>query len=123
MQAVKGKGTSLERQMALLLQRKGRRPQKNVAHLPGKPDLAFARHKIAVFVDGDFWHGWRFNQWRDKLGDYWKQKIERNRARDQRNFQRLRRMGWIVIRIWEHQLKRDPDRCIERVEEAIRSKK
>jgi DNA mismatch endonuclease, patch repair protein len=120
MQAVKGKDTSLERKMALLLQRVGRRPQRNVAHLPGKPDLAFGRFKVAVFVDGNFWHGWRFNEWRDKLGDYWKAKIERNRARDRKTFQRLRRMGWIVVRIWEHQLKRDPDGCVERVEAAIR---
>ena len=123
MQAVKGKGTSLELKMALLLRRNGRRPQMNVAHLPGKPDLAFCRLKVAVFVDGDFWHGWRFNQWRDKLGDYWKAKIERNRARDRKNFQRLRRMGWIVIRIWEHQLKRNPNGCVQRVEDAIQSKK
>lgn len=119
MQAVKGKDTSLERTMALLLQRVGRRPQRNVAQLPGKPDLAFGRFKVAVFVDGNFWHGWRFNQWRDKLGDYWKAKIERNRARDRRTFQKLRRMGWAVVRIWEHQLKRDPDDCVERVEAAI----
>ena len=120
MQAVKGKDTSLERTMALLLQRKGRRPQRNVAYLPGKPDLAFGKFKVAVFVDGDFWHGWRFSQWRHKLGDYWKAKIERNRTRDRRTFQKLRRMGWSVVRVWEHQLKRDPDGCVNRVEEAIK---
>jgi DNA mismatch endonuclease (patch repair protein) len=123
MQAIKGKGTSLERTMALLLRGRGLRPQLNVSHLPGKPDLAFCRLKVAVFVDGDFWHGWRFSLWRDKLSDYWKAKIEKNRVRDRRNFQRLRRMGWTVVRIWEHQLKRDPDRCVERVEEAIAKKK
>jgi len=119
MQAVKGKDTSLERQMALLLQRKGRRPQRNVAHLPGKPDLAFGRYKVAVFVDGRFWHGWHFAKWRDKLGEYWRNKIARNVARDRKNFQRLRRMGWVVVRVWEHQLARDPDGCVERVEAAI----
>src|SRR4030095_1726568 len=68
---------------------------------------------------GNFWHGWRFNQWCDKLGDYWRSKIARNRARDRKTFQKLRRMGWVVVRIWEHQLKRDPDGCLERVEAAI----
>ena len=72
-----------------------------------------------MFVDGDYWHGWRFPAWRDKLARYWKQKIENNRRRDQRNFQRLRKDGWLVIRIWEHEVERDAARCIGRIEAAV----
>jgi DNA mismatch endonuclease (patch repair protein) len=75
---------------------------------------------VVVFVDGDYWHGWRFPTWKDKLPPYWKQKIEKNRQRDRRNFRRLRREGWLVIRIWEHELECDPELCINRIEEAVR---
>ena len=62
---------------------------------------------MAVFIDGDFWHGFRFEAWRDKLSEKWEAKIEANRKRDERNFRRLRREGWKVLRLWEHQVQRD----------------
>jgi DNA mismatch endonuclease (patch repair protein) len=98
-----------------LLHRLGLRFRLHVATLPGCPDVVFARRKIAVFIDGDFWHGWRFSQWRHKLAPYWEAKIARNRARDERTFRKLRRHGWTVVRIWEHQLERDPSACAARV--------
>src|SRR5690606_6627081 len=62
---------------------RGLRYRKHCAHLPGKPDLVFARARVAVFVDGDFWHGWQFEKWEAKLSSvYWKEKIRRNRERD-----------------------------------------
>jgi DNA mismatch endonuclease (patch repair protein) len=72
-----------------------------------------------VFVDGDFWHGWRFPVWRDKLSEVWEAKIAATRHRDARNFRRLRRSGWRVVRIWEHQLARDADGCVARIREAL----
>jgi DNA mismatch endonuclease (patch repair protein) len=68
-----------------------------------------------MFVDGDFWHGYRFPSWCDKVSDFWKVKITRTRLRDRRNFQKLRRRGWKVIRIWQHELERDPSSCVNRV--------
>ena len=62
--------------------------------------------KVAVFVDGDFWHGWRLPAWEHKLSKFWRDKLRANRARDQRNFRRLRAAGWKVIRIWQHALKK-----------------
>jgi DNA mismatch endonuclease (patch repair protein) len=76
-----------------LVHARGLRYRKHVAALPGRPDLVFSGAKVAVFVDGDFWHGWRFSQWKDKLAPYWKEKIERNRRRDARNVRRLRHQG------------------------------
>jgi DNA mismatch endonuclease, patch repair protein len=87
--------------------------------LPGRPDFVMRKAKVAVFVDGDFWHGWRFPAWRDKLSVKWEAKIEKNRLRDARNFRRLRTLGWKVVRLWEHQLKRDPGACMVRVTAVI----
>jgi DNA mismatch endonuclease (patch repair protein) len=75
---------------------------------------------VAVFIDGDFWHGWRYPQWRASLTHFWQKKIDKNRDRDQRNFRRLRAMDWTVIRIWQHQLDRDIGQAIERVLVAIK---
>ena len=73
--------------------------------LPGSPDIVLPHHQVAIFVDGNFWHGWRLPTWEHKLTAFWRDKLRTNRARDQRNFQRLRRLGWTVCRIWEHQAK------------------
>jgi DNA mismatch endonuclease (patch repair protein) len=80
----------------------------------------FSRSRVAVFVDGDYWHGWRFPAWKDKLAAYWQEKIENNRRRDNRNFRRLRKDGWLVIRLWEHQVERDAERCVDRIEAVVR---
>jgi DNA mismatch endonuclease (patch repair protein) len=93
--------------------------------LPGRPDFVFVRQRVAVFVDGDFWHG---RQWRNRGFDslvshlrgirnsaYWIRKIERNIARDRGVNRRLRAAGWRVVRVWESELKKTPERCIRRV--------
>ena len=61
--------------------------------LPGSPDVVFPRQRVAVFIEGDFWHGYRFPRWADTLKPYWREKIERNRGRDRKNHAKLRRMG------------------------------
>jgi DNA mismatch endonuclease (patch repair protein) len=71
--------------------------------------------KIAIFVDGDFWHGWRFISWRLKLSPAWEEKIAANMRRDRRVRRALRLSGWTVIRVWEHQIERDIDRCVNRI--------
>lgn len=116
MQAVKGKDTSLERIVGTAFRKRGWRPRLNDPRLPGKPDFVFSRAKLIVFVDGDFWHGWRFPLWRAKLTGYWQAKIERNRRRDRLNLQRLRRAGWTVLRIWGHEVQRDLASVVNRVE-------
>src|SRR5882724_8301828 len=92
MAAVKGENTSLERLANAAFREMGWRFTRNVRSLPGKPDFVFAATRVAVFVDGDFWHGWRFPTWSRKLQPYWRAKIARNRRRDQKNFRSLRRM-------------------------------
>lgn len=115
MRAVKGKNTSLERTLSSAFHRRGWRYRRNYALLPGKPDFVFTKARVVVFVDGDFWHGWRYPLWKHKLSDYWRAKIERNRARDRRNFQRLRRQGWTVLRLWGHDVEKNLEASVERV--------
>lgn len=98
---------------------RGLRFRKHVRTLPGNPDVVFSRARVAVFVDGDFWHGYRFPRWQDKLTVFWRNKIGHNRRRDRANFRRLRRQGWTVIRLWGHEVLRDVAQCVTRVEAAV----
>lgn len=115
MRAVKGTNTSLERGLGSALHRAGLRYRKNAAALPGKPDFVFARARVVVFVDGDFWHGWRFPAWKHKLADFWRDKIEGNRRRDRRVRRRLGNQGWRVVRVWGHEIERDLEAAAARV--------
>ena len=119
MSRVRGKDTGLETTVRSALQKRGLRFRKHVAHLPGKPDIVFASAKVAVFLDGDFWHGYRFPLWRDQLTPFWQRKIGETRARDQRNFAKLRRAGWRVIRIWQHEVEKDLEACLHRISDAV----
>lgn len=115
MSRIRSTNTGPERTMMSLLDNKKIKYEKYAKDLPGKPDIVFRKEKIAVFIDGDFWHGWRFPLWQHKLSQAWKEKIEGNRKRDQRNFRKLRSKGWKVLRIWEHQVEKNPDRYIKKI--------
>ncbi len=118
MKRVKLKNGALERLVQRELRAHGLRFQRHVHTLPGSPDIVFRQAKVAVFVDGDFWHGWRLPAWEHKLSRFWRDKLRGNRTRDQRNFRRLRAAGWTVIRLWQHQLKH-PANCVSRVIKAL----
>jgi DNA mismatch endonuclease (patch repair protein) len=123
MSRIKGKDTGLEVQVRSALHMKGLRFRKHVKELPGKPDIVFHKARLAVFIDGDFWHGYRFPLWENKVSDFWKTKISKNRERDRKNHRKLRVMGWTVIRIWQHQIKQDFNGCIEKIVEKLRTNK
>src|SRR5262245_17750734 len=115
MAQVRSSGTSLETRLERALLAARIRFKKQVKSLPGRPDFVIPRTRIAVFVDGDFWHGFRFPAWRYKVSVFWQEKIDRNRNRDRRVHQRLRRMGWRVVRVWQHQINRDIGACVDRL--------
>jgi DNA mismatch endonuclease (patch repair protein) len=98
---------------------KGLEWESHARDLPGRPDFVFRTEKVAVFVDGDFWHGWRFHTWRHKLSPKWRMKIAATRERDRRSRSALKQQGWAVVRIWEHQLKKDPAGCVRRVRKHL----
>lgn len=115
MSRIKGKGTKPEQLMVAALRAEGFEFEQHVRDLPGTPDIVFRDARVVVFVDGDFWHGWRFPLWEHKLSIKWREKIAATRRRDQRNFRTLRREGWVVLRIWEHQVENNIDRVVARV--------
>lgn len=121
MARIKGKDTGPERTVVAALTELGLSFEQHVADLPGRPDVVFRDAKLVIFIDGDFWHGWRFPLWEHKLAAKWRDKIAATRRRDQRNFCRLRREGWRVIRIWEHQVESDPAKCVARILAALES--
>jgi DNA mismatch endonuclease (patch repair protein) len=115
MARIRGRDTGPERALAAALAERGCAPERHAHDLPGCPDFVDRTSRVAVFVDGDFWHGWRFDSWRDKLSEKWEEKIDGNRLRDARSRRALRRDGWKVIRLWEHQVERDAASCATRV--------
>ena len=115
MSKVRQKGTDIELSVSRALRQRGFHFRKNVRELAGSPDLVFTRERLAVFIDGDFWHGFRYPCWRHKIQPFWREKIEANRRRDQRNFRSLRRDGWRVMRIWQHQIETDIIGCVTRI--------
>ncbi len=92
----------------------------NCKDIKGKPDIVFRQFNVLIFLDSDFWHGWQFPRWKHLMkNDFWVNKIENNRKRDKKVTQNLRRKGWKVIRIWEHNIKSDRMSQIIRIKEAL----
>ena len=82
MSRIKGRDTGLERVLADPFRHLGLSWDAHPKDLPGRPDFVFRQARVAVFVDGDFWHGWRFPAWRHKMSEFWEVKLAGNRARD-----------------------------------------
>lgn len=111
----KGKAETM---LAKALWHRGVRYRLNYKRLPGSPDIAITRQKIAIFVDGEFWHGYQWEERKLRLKanrEYWIQKIEENIRRDQRNNQLLADMGWKVLHFWEKDVLKNLDSCVETV--------
>lgn len=84
--------------------------------LPGRPDLTIEKYKLAIFVDGDFWHGYQASVRQPKTNAaFWKAKIERNQQRDRFVNQKLNEMGYTVMRFWEHDVKQQLSACVNQV--------
>lgn len=125
MKAIKSRGTKAEDTLAKALWRKGHRYHRNSKAIIGRPDIVFLKIKLAVFCDGDFWHGKDWEQKRERLStnrDYWVKKIERNIERDRQVNEALEKMGWKVIRFWDKEIHKSLGRCLEIVESLILQK-
>jgi DNA mismatch endonuclease (patch repair protein) len=119
MAQIRGRNTRPELTIFAALEESGIPFERHLADLPGRPDVAFPKARLVVFIDGDFWHGWRFPLWQHKLSEKWQDKIAATRQRDQRNFRRLRQLGWKVVRLWEHQIETSPAKCLNRILVAL----
>ena len=127
MSSIKSKNTRPELILRKALWRKNLRYRINYKKLPGKPDIVFTKKKIVIFCDGDFWHGhnWALrglSSLEDELNGYsefWRQKILRNIKRDNEINKDLTSRGWTVIRIWESDIKKDVNKCVDLIEDMI----
>lgn len=125
MSKVRLKNGKAETVLAKRLWHEGYRYRRNYKNLPGSPDIALTTYKIAVFVDGEFWHGENWEERKTKLKhnrEYWIEKIEENMARDKRVDGQLQEMGWITIHFWEKQVLKHTDECLQVVLELIEKK-
>lgn len=122
MKALSHKKSKVESVLAKSLWHKGYRYRLNYKDLPGTPDIALTKYKIAIFVDGEFWHGKDFEKTKEKLKnnkDYWIEKIEENIQRDIRNDNLLRQKEWIPLHFWSREVIQYPELCIEEILETI----
>ena len=122
MSRMNNKNTSIEILLRKALWREGIRYRKNLATLPGKPDIAITKYKIAIFCDGELWHGrnWNTNKNAIKTNrNYWIPKIEKNIQRDIRNEIDLRNMGWTVLRFWGRDIEKNLINCVHEIKEII----
>lgn len=122
------KDTKPEVALRKILWARGCRYRKDVASLPGRPDIVFASDEVVVFCDGDFWHGRDWQRRRRKLlrghnPDYWIAKIKRNMERDRTNNHELEKAGWRVLRLWETDIMRSPEACADQVIALLRTAK
>ncbi|MDR1272209.1 MAG: very short patch repair endonuclease [Clostridiales Family XIII bacterium] len=118
MSRIKGKATMIEVLLQKALWHRGIRYRKNYRKVTGSPDIVITKHKIAIFCDGEFWHGRDWEQKKPRLKnnrDYWVKKIERNIERDKRYTKELQDEGWHVLRFWESEIKSDVDACVNTI--------
>lgn len=124
MQNIRSKDTQIEVMLRKALFAKGIRYRKNYRKLPGKPDIVLIKYKIAIFCDGEFFHGKDWEVLKPKLqnsnnSEFWIKKISKNIERDDEINKKLLFMGWTVIRFWGSDIKKRTDECVRVIEEAI----
>ena len=113
MSRIRSKDTKIEKTMASIL-RKNKIHYRRYPKLFGSPDFMVEK-KVLLFCDGDFWHGYQYDRKKKPQKKFWREKIERNMARDRKVSRTLRRDGWFVVRIWEHDIEKRPAACLRRI--------
>lgn len=125
MSHIRSKDTKPEVMLRKALWNKGYRYRKNWVKLPGKPDIVMGKYQICIFIDSVFFHGFRWNHGgkerllRGKNSDYWISKIEKNMNRDHEINAELQNRGWLVLRFWDSDIKKNLEKCIAVIEEKI----
>lgn len=125
MRQVKNKDSAIEITLRKELWKRGIRYRKNVSKVFGKPDLAFIGKKVAVFCDSEFWHGYDWENKQKEIKsrrEFWIPKIERNMARDREVNERLESEGWVVLRFWGKEIKKDVSACAEIIENTLEAR-
>ena len=119
MSRIRSRDTGIEKKTAHLL-RKNKIHYRRFPKVFGSPDFAVEK-KVLVFCDGDFWHGYRYSKKKKPPKKFWRDKIERNMKRDRKVTRKLRADGWSVVRLWEHDIEKNPGLCLRRILKKIKS--
>jgi len=121
MSHIRASNTGIEKKVYSYLRREGIYFQKHYPRAPGRPDIALPARKVAVFINGDFWHGYGFAGWKKRIPKtYWYEKIRKNIARDRQNYRRLRLQGWRLMKIWEHEIEKEPEQTFKKIAEFLK---
>ncbi len=132
MSAIRSRENKVEAALRSMVHREGFRFRKYSKNLPGKPDFVFPRERVAVFVDGDFWHGRMvreqgpeilFQRIKSATRPYWVEKLQRNIRRDETVTAQLKALDWIVVRMWESEVKADPKAAALHVTKTVRQRR
>ena len=126
MRKIHSKDTSIELLLRKALWHKGYRYRKNYKALPGSPDIVLTKYKIAIFCDSEFWHGYNWDERKKDFKsnqDFWIPKIERNIERDKEVNEKLKSEGWLVLRFWGKEIKKETKKCADRIENALKERK
>ncbi|MFD0695735.1 very short patch repair endonuclease [Paenibacillus sp. GCM10027628] len=124
MQNIRSTGTKMELRVLQALWKRGLRYRKNVKDLPGKPDISIKKYKIVVFLDSCFFHGCKEHFIMPASNtEYWSKKIERNKIRDLEVSKDYESRGWLVLRFWEHETKKELEKVIETILTAVEKRK
>lgn len=122
MQAIKGKDSDIEILLRKALWERGYRYRKNYKKLKGSPDIVLTKHKIAIFCDSEFWHGYNWDVQKQRVktnSEFWDKKILNNIKRDKEVNEYLTSQGWTVIRFWDRDIKKNIDECVKKIKQAI----
>jgi len=118
MSRVKSENTKPELLLFSELKKAGYKFKKHY-QIEGRPDIAFPEIKLAIFLDGEFWHGKGFNQWKNKLSKFWVEKIESNLKRDRKVREQLKSSGWRVIRVWGKDVVKNPNKVVSMIKKEL----
>lgn len=119
MSRIRSKNTSVEILLRKKLSEHAFKFKTYCKDVPGNPDVAFPDKKMAIFVDGEFWHGKDFEKRKRTYSKYWRNKIAKNIQRDKKVNKELKKMGWKVLRIWGRDLKKNPNKHTERIKKLV----
>jgi len=118
MSRIRGKNTKIDLKMKKILSELNFSYQM-YPKIFGNPDFIIKRKRVAIFCDGDFWHGYKYDSKKKPAKKFWRNKIEENMRRDKKISRKLRREGWSVLRFWEHDIERRPEACRRRILKKI----
>ena len=122
MSRIKSKNTKIEALLAKRLWACGYRYRRNDKSVPGKPDFTFKKYKVAIFCDSEFWHGKDFEEIKNRIGtnkEFWVNKIQKNIERDKKYNKELSQSGWVVLRFWEKDIKKNIDWCMNEIDKIF----